>query len=181
MPERHNSDDDRPKKSWRDIDKMRDGSRHISRKDQVAQERLEKSPVYDQYKNQVDKLLSGESLPEMLRDKLDPSGQLKVRDDLLKKIRGTEDRKKWSELVTDFAAKHDLPEDGYLLASWLDHPKDSVVEKALGKLEQMAGAGVLVGSKLPKSLEQRLRSLELTGLDPDVQARAKALREKLRS
>ncbi len=181
MPERHNSDDDRPKKSWRDIDKMRDGSRHVSRREQAAQERLEKSPVYDQYKSQVDKLLSGETLPEMLRERLDPTGQGKARDDLLKKIRGTEDRKRWSELVTEFIGKHDLPEDAYLLASWLDHPKDAVVDKALAKLEQMAAAGMLTGAKLPKSLEQRLRSLELMGTDPDLQGRAKALREKLRA
>jgi hypothetical protein len=51
----------------------------------------------------------------------------------------------------------------------------------LGKLERLAGGGVLIGAKLPKSLEQRLRSLELTGSDPDLQARAKVLREKLRA
>jgi len=172
MPERHNSDDDRPKKSWRDIDKMRDGSRHTSnRREQAAQERLEKSSVYDQYKN----------LPEMLREKLDPTGSLKARDDLLKKIRGIEDRKRWADLVADFVQKHELPDDAYTLVAWLDHPRDAVIEKSLTKLEQLASAGALAGAKLPKSLEQRLRSLELTGADPDLQARAKVLREKVRS
>jgi hypothetical protein len=34
---------------------------------------------------------------------------------------------------------------------------------------------------LPRSLEQRLKSIELTSMDSDTQARAKALRGKLRA
>jgi hypothetical protein len=34
--------------------------------------------------------------------------------------------------------------------------------------------------KVPKSLDQRLKGIEITSLDSDMQSRAKALREKLR-
>ena len=34
-------------------------------------------------------------------------------------------------------------------------------------------------TKLPHSLEQRLKALELTSMDPDVQQRAKTLRAKV--
>ncbi|WP_158501979.1 hypothetical protein [Vitiosangium sp. GDMCC 1.1324] len=49
-------------------------------------------------------------------------------------------------------------------------------------LEGLAAKGkLLVKTKVPKSLDQRLKGIELTSSDPDTQGRAKALREKLRA
>jgi hypothetical protein len=176
-------DEDRPKRSWREVDKMRDKafSRQRAQEDR-AQERMQRSPVYEQYKAKVSKIFEGGEIPDLLREKLDPSGALKARDILLKKIRAaaTEDRKAWADSVSEFVEKHELPDDAYLLVDWLDHPKDKVVEMALARLESMAEAGALAGPKCPKSMDQRLRSLELTGGDPEVQARARSLRERLR-
>ena len=176
-------DDDRPKRSWREIDRLRTkgGSRQRVQEER-AQERIERSPMYEQYKAKVAKMLGGEELPDMVREKLDPTGALKARDDLLKKIKkvATEDRKQWAELVGEYLGKFEMPEDAYLLVDWLDHPKDRVVEKSLDALEGLAAAGALAGPKCPKSIDQRLRSLEMMGTDPDVQAKAKALRERLR-
>ncbi|HEY3448151.1 MAG TPA: hypothetical protein VGK67_17470 [Myxococcales bacterium] len=177
-------DDDRPKRSWRDIDKMRDkGGGRQKAQEERAQQRMERSPMYEQYKAKVAKMLGGEEMPDAVREKLDPTGELKVRDELLKKIKkvGTEDRKQWAELVTEFVGKFEMPEDAYLLVDWLDHPKDRVVEKSLNQLETLATSGALAGPKCPKSMDQRLRALEMMGTDPDVQAKAKALRERLRA
>jgi hypothetical protein len=178
-------DDDRPKRSWSEIDKMRDhgGGSRQQRQEARAQERVERSPVYEQYKAKVSKLLSGVEMPDMVREKLDPTGNMKARDDLLRKIKkvATEDRAQWAELVSEFVEKFDMPEDAYMLVDLLDHPKDRVVEKSLDTLTALAGNGALVGAKVPKSIDQRLRSLELMGSDPDVQAKAKALRERLRA
>jgi hypothetical protein len=73
----------------------------------------------------------------------------------------------------------ELPEDPYFLDSLLDHPRERVVDQALSRLEAMQEAGTLK-SKLPKSLDQRLKSLELTSLDPELQQRARVLRDQLR-
>ena len=178
-------DDDRPKRSWREIDKMRDkgGNSRQRAQEERAQERMQRSPVYEQYKAKVAKMLGGEEMPDVVREKLDPTGALKARDDLLKKIKkvATEDRKQWADLVAEFVGQFDMPEDAYLLVDWLDHPRDRVVEKSLLALEVLANAGALAGSRCPKSIDQRLRSLEMLGSDPDVQAKAKALRERLRA
>ena len=177
-------DDDRPKRSWREIDKMRGkGGNRQRAQEERAQQRMERSPMYEQYKAKVAKMLGGEEMPDVVREKLDPSGALKARDDLLKKIKqvATEDRKQWSELVVEFVDKFQMPEDAYLLVDFLDHPRDRVVEKSLDALEALASAGALTGNKVPKSIDQRLRSLEMMGSDPDVQAKAKALRERLRA
>jgi hypothetical protein len=70
----------------------------------------------------------------------------------------------------------ELPEDAYFLDSLLDHPKDRIVDKALSKLEALQKDGRLLKEKAPRSLTQRLRTLEMTSMDPDVQQRAKVLR-----
>jgi hypothetical protein len=53
------------------------------------------------------------------------------------------------------------------------------VDKALGRLEALQEEGRLPREKAPRSLEQRLKALEMTSLDSDVQARAKALRGRV--
>jgi hypothetical protein len=178
------SDDDRPRRSWREIDRMRDKGFSRSRaREERSQERLSRSPVYEQYKAKVSKMLSGEEVPDAIREKLDPGGELKARDELIRRIKkeASENRKAWIEAVAEYVSRFEMPDDAYLLVEWLDHPRDGVVEKSLARLEELAAAGQLTGNKCPKSIDQRLRSLELMGSDPDVQAKARALRERLRT
>jgi hypothetical protein len=182
MAKRHDSDGDRPRRSWREIDKMRDkGFSRQRAQEEREQERMQRSPAYSQLKAAVSKIFEGE-VPDALRDKLDPSGESKAREDLMKRIKkvATEDRKAWADAVKEYVEKFEMPEDPYLLVEWLDHPRDRVIDKSLGRLEQLATAGALSGPKVPKSLDQRLRALELTGTDPDLQTRAKELRARLR-
>ena len=96
------------------------------------------------------------------------------------KLRELPDRKAWAQGVIEYLEKYpELPEDPYFLDSLLDHPRERIVGQALGKLEGMQEAGTLK-TKLPKSLDQRLKALELTSMDPELQQRARALREQLR-
>ena len=76
--------------------------------------------------------------------------------------------------------KRQTNEDAYFLDSLLDHPRERIADKALAKLELMEGEGKLKG-KLPGSLPERLKSIELTSMDSELQARAKTLRAKLRA
>jgi len=81
--------------------------------------------------------------------------------------------------VLDYLEKYpELPEDPYFLDSLLDHPKERVVGKALACLEALNEEGKLK-TKLPKSLDERLKSIELTSMDPELQSRAKTLRGQL--
>ncbi|WP_373046538.1 hypothetical protein [Vulgatibacter sp.] len=183
MPRRGDGDGDRPRKSWSEIDKARGKSRHTSsdRTDR-QQERLEKSQAYRQYKSNLDKFFEGgaTAAPDGLKALLDPSGEKSARAKAIEAIQkaSAEDRKKWSELVKAFVEEHELPPDPYLLTEFLGHPKERVAEKAMGKLEAMHEAGEL--KKVPPSLDQQLRSLELTADDDDLRERAKAFRERLR-
>ena len=166
-------------KSWREIDAQRGKSKYHSRQDDPQQQRIERSASYEKYKKAADALFGGGELPEGLAQTFDPEGKRKQQKEAMNKLRELPDRKAWVAGVVEYLEKYpELPDDAFFLDSLLDHPKDRIVEKALGKLEGLAEEGKLTG-KAPKSLEQRLKSLEMTALDPEVQGRAKALRQKV--
>jgi hypothetical protein len=170
----------RRNKSWREIDANRGKSKYHSRQDDPQQQRIERSHSYERYKQAADSLFKGGELPEGLAKAFDPEGKRKAQKEAMLQLREVTDRKAWSQAVVEYLEKYpELPEDPYFIDSLLDHPRDRVIEKALAHLEAMEAAGKLK-QKLPKSLDQRLKSLELTSLDSEIQGRAKQLREKIR-
>ncbi len=180
------SDDDssgisgKRKKSWRELDAQRGKSKYGSRQDDPKQVQLQNSPTYERYKKAADALFTGEALPEAMAEKFDPENKRKEQKEALLKVTEAPDRKAWVDRSADFVAKYpELPEDAYFLDSLLDHPKERIVDKALAKLEALEADAKLPRAKTPKSLDQRLRALQMTSLDSDVQQRAKALRDKL--
>ncbi len=169
-------------KSWREIDARKGkGSKYASRQDDPAQQRIERSASYTRYKQAADSLFTGGALPESLAKQFDPEGKRQAQKDAQQKLRDLPDRKAWVEAVISYVEKFpELPEDPYFLDSLLDHPRDRIVDKALAKIEALDEAGKLK-PKVPKSLDERLKSIELTSMDPDLQGRAKTLRAKLRA
>lgn len=166
-------------KSWREIDARGKKSKYHSRQDDPQQQRIERSPTYERYKKAADALFTGGVLPEGLEKTFDPEGKRKQQSDAMMKLREAPDRKTWAAGVIEFMEKFpELPEDPYFLDSLLDHPRDRIVDKALAKLEAIHAEGRLK-AKLPQSLKQRLTGLELTSMDPEIKARAKALRTEL--
>lgn len=176
-------DDDRPRKSWREIDRGRDSSSGGSggRSDR-AQERLERSQAYRAYKSNLDKFFEGgiTSAPEGLKGLLDPTGKKSARTKAIEAIQeaSAEDRRKWSELVKEFVEEHELPPDPYLLTEFLGHSSERVASKALVRLASLIEEGHI--KKIPPSLDQQLRYLEANADDDELQAAAGALREQLR-
>lgn len=168
-------------KSFREMDAQRGKSKYHSRHDDPQQQKLEKSASYQKYKSAVDSLFSGAGpVPDGAEKTFDPDGKKKAQREAMNKLREAADRKAWVQGVVDYLAAYpELPEDAFFLDSLLDHPKERIVFQALGKLESLQDEGKLGREKAPKSLEQRLKSLELTGGDPELQQRAKALRGKV--
>ncbi len=167
------------KKSFREMDAQRGKSKYHSRQDDPNQQRIERSASYEKYKKAADALFTGGALPQGLEATFDPDGKRKEQKAAMQKVSEAPDRKAWAERCVEFLEKYDYPDDAFFLDSLLDHPKDRVVDKALARLELLAEDGRLVREKAPRSLEQRLKSQEMTSMDDDVKARAKALRTKL--
>lgn len=168
-------------KTWREIDAMRGKSKSHSRHDDPAQQRIERSASYQKYKAAADALFTGGELPQGLAEKFDPEGKRKTQKQALQKLQQAETRQAWVQGVIEYLEKYpELPEDAYFLDSLLDHPRERIADKALAKLEAMEAEGKLK-TKVPKSLDERLKSIQLTSMDPEMQGRAKALREKLKA
>lgn len=173
-------------KTWREIDASRGGKRgsgSASRQDDPAQQRIERSASYQKYKEAADSLFTGGELPEGLAKTFDPDGKRKAQKQAMQKVlESAEEPRVWAQGVIDYLEKYpELPEDAYFLDSLLGHPRERIVDKALAKLEVMQTEGKLVKAKLPKSLDQRLKGIEMTASDQDMQARAKTLRDTLRA
>lgn len=167
-------------KSWRDLDARRGTSRHVNREEERQQERLQKSDAYEKYKKGLDALFTGGALPQGLEQTFDPEGKRKAQKEAMQRVAEAADRKQWAERVVEYLEKYpELPDDAFFLDSLLDHPRDRIVDKALARLETLAADGRLPKEKTPRSLEQRLRTIEMTSLDDEMKLRAKALRTRL--
>jgi hypothetical protein len=139
------ADDDRPKKSWREIDSSRDkkSSREPRRDpEERGRARVEKSAAYGKYKAQLDKLFtpgSGAALPESMRAKLGPTSE------------GSAEKKKLGDALRDKAdgpslkayldAGLELPEDARLLIRLLDVTDAALVEPVLSALLAIVEGG----------------------------------------
>ena len=169
-------------KSWREIDAGRGkGSKYHSRQDDPAQQKIERSASYEKDKAAADALFTGGELPEGLAKTFDPEGKRKAQKQAMLKVTESETRADWVKAVVDYLEKYpELPEDAYFLDSLLDHPRERIADKALAKLEVMESEGKLK-TKVPKSLDERLKCIQITSMDPEMQGRAKVLREKLKA
>jgi hypothetical protein len=171
------TDDDRPrqKKSWREIDKMRDrgGS---SRRDQRDRDSFERSTGYTKYKTNLERLFSGGApLPEHLRGKAGEGDE--EREEERKKLFAIEDPKAFYAAASEYLKKNEMPADPRLLDRLLGHPDEDTVDKALARLEELHRAGTL---KVPPSLSQRLASVEIESGLPALRRRAAELRKAIR-
>jgi hypothetical protein len=172
------TDDDRPrpKKSWREIDKMRDHSGGPSRRDQRDRDSFERSTGYTKYKTNLERLFSGGApLPEHLRGK-GAEGE-EEGDEERKRLFAIEDTKAFHAAASEYLKKNPIPDDPRLLDRLLGHPDEDVVEKSLGRLEELHKAGTL---KAPPALPNRLASVEIDSGDPKIRRRAAELRKALR-
>ena len=174
-------DDDKPKRtrSWRDIDKGRDrGGSATARKGDRETDRFQQSTGYTKYKANLDRLFSGGvELPEHLREKDDPTGEKAEAAEARKKLYAIEDTRAFNAAASEYVKGNELPDDARLLDRLLGHPDEGIVEKALGRLENLQRAGAL---KAPPALSQRLATVEIDSGDPRLRRRATDLRKLIR-
>ncbi|MBI4814636.1 MAG: hypothetical protein HY791_00160 [Deltaproteobacteria bacterium] len=173
------SDDERPRKSWREIDAGRDRKSQRSRSDPAerARSKQAETQAYRSYKSQLDKLFTpgGAPLPPSLADKLGPASEEAKRDrellDALAKSPGAE------TLRAVVTANVSLPSDPRLLVQLLD-----VREAALAKivLERLLSMIEDENKRPNKALAlQRIESLLNLVDDEEVAALAASVRAVL--
>ena len=173
------SDDERPKKSWRDIDKGRDRSGGASPRrdpDQHGRAKVEKTAAYSKYKSQLDKLFvpGGAALPESMRDKLGPTSEAsKAQRSALDALRQAPNAE---TLAAVLAQNAPLPDDPRLLLSLLEIKDEAMLMPVLRALEQAIEAGKKPNRML---LLQKIDALKNRVSDDEIVAVASAIRERM--
>lgn len=168
--------DDRPKKSWKEIDAGRDRSGGRSQRrdpDAHSKSKLEKSAAYSKYKANLDKLFTpgGNALPEQLREKLGPTSDT----DKTKRAALDALKAKPSEetLAAALEAGIDFPEDPRLLLGLLDIKNEALLVPVLRALLNLVESGKKPNRMLAL---QKIDALKNRASEDDVLELASALR-----
>jgi hypothetical protein len=138
------SSDDRPKKSWKEIDAARDRSGGSTKRrdpEESAREKAAKSAAYSKYKSQLDKLFKpgGTELPEQMKAKLGPTSEDSKKNreaaDALRKSPSEETLSAYLE------TGQVLPDDPRLLTGLLDIKNEALMAPVLKALLELVEAG----------------------------------------
>jgi len=190
---------DRPKKSWRDIDSNRDRSRGSEPPRSPGSQR-QADQSSKQHRATLDALFEKGELgkfaekmaapaarsaptPAAEPKRAEPAPKPVEREEdprsvLRKKILASIGRDEISRSVDKYVKAHGMPEDFEILEQALEHQKSERIVEALNALE-----GLLARDKPKRSrtLAGKLRFIEETSDDPDLQAHAARVRAKLPS
>lgn len=169
------SDDDRPKKSWRELDQMRDKSSH--RKESGGggrRSRTEQSAEYRAYKTQLNRLFEGGAVPDALKTKLGDATpkEVKEKKNALRAIIDAQHPRDVLALLKEFRRSFGFPEEEEALMKLLDVSDEDVVLEALQTIARLLQEGRL---KRGASLKARIKTAQMTIDDPRVQEAAKSL------
>lgn len=169
--------DDRPKKSWREIDQMRSKGGSRRRDDtEFRRDRASKTAAYSAYKSQLDKLFTpgGAALPEHMRAKLGPQSEeskaLREATENLKNNPGEDSLRAYLD------GGFELPNDPRLLMSLTDVRDETLLQPVLKQLLDLVEDGKKPNRML---LMQRLQTVENFAEDDETLDLVKMIRAVL--
>ena len=175
-------DEDRPRKSWREIDAQRGRSSHHGSSDQSkrAEQRRQSSQAYRSYKSQLNKLFEGGAVPDALKSKLDGDGisqKKAMQKKALQDVLDAKSAKERAKALNRYREAYAFPQDEEVLAKLLElEDEPEIVVEALQTIGRLKDEGLL---KRASSLKARIKTAQMTIDDDDVHAEAKALLQKL--
>ncbi len=174
-------DNDRPKKSWREIDQSKDKNRTRSESSGPGGtgSRGQRSAAYSNYKTQLNKLFDGGGLPQLVADRLgaqNVAAPAQTRKSAAAAICEAKAPKAVRAALEAYEAAHGFPEDEEVLAKLLDMSDEILVLQALQVVEKLVDAKSL---KRGASLKARIKTAQLTLDDPDIRQTASRLLTKL--
>jgi oligoribonuclease (3'-5' exoribonuclease) len=178
-------DDDKPKRSWREIDQMKDRSKHrqADKTGLSPQKQTRANSASKVYKSQLDSFFDGAGqAPTYAKEKLKSletnSEQGEKRIALLKAIKEAATSSAADHAVLEFLKEWELPPDYDVLSQVLLCSDERYLRQAMALLNDL-----LEQHRVPKRtqvLEQRLRRIKSLSDDLELQTQADALQKKLR-
>jgi hypothetical protein len=125
-PRRDSDDDERERPSWREIDRMRDRSRHVGRGERTSKEQsLRSTWAKKQHLKEADKLFQG----------MKGSKEHKAAVDAIQRSYGTS---KFTAAVKKYLQAYGVPTEWGTLLLLLDYKDDEVLAEVIGTLENLA-------------------------------------------
>ncbi|HYA03671.1 MAG TPA: hypothetical protein VEI04_11220 [Syntrophobacteria bacterium] len=125
-PRRDSDDDEQERPSWREIDRMRDRSRHVSRGERTSKERsLRSTWAKQQYLKEAEKLFQG----------VKGSKEHKAAVDAIHRSYGTG---KFTTAVKKYLQTYGLPREWGTLLLLLDYKDEEVLAEVIGNLKSLA-------------------------------------------
>ncbi len=166
------------RRSWREIDQMRDGSRRSSSHREKKQSKAAKSAAYERYKQQVEEFFSGGAVPDALKAEL---GDVRAGG-IFPLIGAIKKAQTPSEIATAvqrlLEEGYEIPgSDGELLVKLLEHPEEQMQKRAAILLDEFLSAG----NPCPKPAltRQRLELISVMAEDEELAELAEELRDKV--
>ncbi|MCB9558268.1 MAG: hypothetical protein H6707_19280 [Deltaproteobacteria bacterium] len=165
--------DDRPKRSWREIDQMRDGSRGGGQRERTQLDPRRQGT----YRAKLDRLFSSGKIGDLVQERIgDAADDDPLRSKLLAAIASAEGRGPISKAVDAYLKEHPLPRDVDVLVKVLQHRDEDRQLEAIALLEEICAEEA---PKRARSLIGQLKLIRDTGDDPELRQRAEALLEQL--
>ncbi len=171
------------KKSWREIDRQRDGQRGGGRRDSEERNReraqQQHSSAYNQYKNDLSKLFDGAGAPEYLQKMTGQNDETsRSRLALLGAIQRSTNPRELNNAVTAYREKFEgWPLDESLIVKLLECSNEAVQAEALALLREFMEINPLSNKQ---SIKLRLEQISLMGDDDDLIDEAEELLDELR-
>jgi hypothetical protein len=125
------SEDDRPKKTWREIDQMRESK---SRSPEPKKQTRESVVAQKQYKANLDRLFDSGEAPKLLGKKITTPASPETRIAKMKAVRDAIGRDEITKAVDHLLALGPLPTDEEILTQALEHRKEPQVQEVINLL-----------------------------------------------
>ena len=156
--------DEREKPNWRDIDRRRDRSRHVSRDETSRKEKsLRSGRAKQQYLKEVDKFFQGEK----------GGKEHKTALDAIHRHYGTA---KFASAVKKYLKKYGIPDDWSTLMLLLDYKEDEVLAQTIEALREIAPDRSLLERQ---GFKNKLEILTFTTASSQITSRAEKVSEEL--
>lgn len=156
-------DDERERPSWREIDRLRDRSRHVRR-----EEKRERKERFDRWKSGRAK----EALERLLKGE---KGTLE-HDKLLNKIHVSYGTEGFVKAVKDYVKKYGMPDDPSTLILIMDTKDDEIVSGAMEKLREIYGE---LKENLKEDARRKVSILRMSSKSSTIREKAQEFLESL--
>jgi hypothetical protein len=160
----YDEDEEREKLSWREIDQLKDRSKHVSREKPEFQKKSPRSEwLSKQYRKQADALFAGKK----------ETKEHQAAHSTLHKYHGTD---KFNSTVKKYLKEYGLPDDFSTLFLMLDYKDGEVVKQVLDLLKTKVSDQSL---KIQEGFRSKVRIMAMTADDEEVREYAEKVSEEM--